>query len=463
MKKRKPIISLISLFILLGLLISFSINSISHSGRKAFWQDEAYSYSHHLVGQSLSEILVKGPTGQSSPSPLDYLILHGVYQVKKPLSYLNLQPYQYFRIHYLVVIWLVLLYLFYFFKKNETLKNLFLFSVISGTFLLNSTIYYYSSEMRPYSLWASLSLLCLFLISRHKLSKVVWVLTIIGLSLTTTASLLQLVSIIGAHLLVEMISQKKVKIKLKVNYFLIILMVGILINLYYIKLIPSKTTWGGSATWSQFKNLWLPYIPIIISGFALTWYYLKSKQKNNATASLTGVIWVLFGPVVYLITLNKGYFLDPKQYIYYHPIFFLYAFQLAEIFFTKVNKLKIARILVIMSIIPFSWSLIHNLNITLPIQAVRTVILGDPISIPVNYQKITSLIPNKIPSKIEFVPVDQLAYVNEVAGTNLGVWIEYLNIVYPQPEYPRDETKALRVRARDNSIEILEVEPYIFK
>ena len=118
--------------------------------------------------------------------------------------------------------------------------------------------------------------------------------------------------------------------------------------------------------------------------------------------------------------------------------------------------------MVLLSIIPFSWALVRNLNITLPIQAVRTVVLGDPISLPVNFSKINDSIPNNIPSKIEFVPIDQPEYINQISDVNLKVWIEYLDIIYSQSEYPRDETSVLRVRARDNSIEVLGIESLVF-
>lgn len=454
--KLKKIIPFVSLSLLVGILLSFSINSLSHSKRKAFWQDEAYSYNYHLAKSSFKELLFQGPVGQSSPSPLDYLILHGVYQFKNPLNYLGLQPFQYFRLHYIVITWLIFLYLFYLFRKKGTGKQLFLFCLFSLVFLFNSTIYYYSSEMRPYSLWASLSLLFLFLTAYRPWSFRAWPISLILLSFTTTASLLQILSLIGSFFLLEMISQKKVFPKIKDKSLVVISLLTLFINFYYIIRIPNNN-WGGSPTWNQLWQFWLPFMPVIISGVFLTWYFVQKQMKNQALASLIGVAWLLSAPAIFIITLKNGYFFDPKQYIYYYPVVFLYAFQLTNVLFSQVKKLSLSRVLVIASIIPFAWSVIPTLNFTLPAQAVRTIFLDDPISIPVNYSKIETFIPYQIPSQMEFVPIDQPEYINQVAQTNLDVWQEYLDTIYPPSDYPRDESKTLLIRARDNSIEIVDI------
>lgn len=458
MKKQKSIISLVALFVLLGLLASFSINSLSHSGRKAFWRDETYGLEHSVSSGSVWETVIKGAKSQGSPSPLDYILLKGVYNLRSPLKYLSLQPHQYIRLHYLIAIWLVLLYLFKITLKQNITKNTVLFALSSGLFLLNSTIYYYSSEMRPYSLWATLSLLCLLLIQHRKSSKLGWTIAILGLSFTTTASLFQLASIIIAYGLVEIFSQKKLAIKPLIDYSMIILFLGILVNLFYITRIPSAS-WGQSPTWNRFFLFWLPFTPVIITGLLLTWHHIKTKQIDKAIASLTAAGWLLFGPFSFLLTLQKGFFLDPRQYIYYHPVFFLYGFQLAEIIFSKVKKIKLSRILVVLSIIPFSWTLVHHLNPSLPLQAIRTIILKDPISLPVNYAKIAPLIPNNIPAQIEFIPIDQYHLSNKAAQSNLNFWWDYLNIIYPQDKYPRDKSKVLEVRARSYSIELVDIKP----
>ena len=458
MKKSRPKASLSAFLILLGLLISLSINSISHSGRKAFWRDEAYSFEHSISNGGLVETIVKGAKSQGSPSPLDYVFLKSTYHLRSPLKYLYLQPHQYMRIHYLLAIWLVLFYLFFKVKKVGDIKNTILFSLSSGIFLLNSTIYYYSSEMRPYSLWATLSLLFLFLISRRSSSKTGWALATLGLSLTTTASLFQILSFVVAYYLVEITTQKKWFIKLGSDATWGAVLLGVLINLYYINRIP-LSSWGQSPTWEVFFKFWTPFVPVIMTGLLLTWHHLKTKQKGKAMASLTAAGWLLFGPISFLLTLKKGFFLDPRQYVYYHPVFFLYGFQLASIFFTKVKKISLSRTLVIFSIIPFSLSLISHLNLSLPAQAIRTIILGDPVSIPVNHQKISPLIPNNIPAKTEFIPIDQYRLTNKAAQTNLKLWWDYLNVIYPQDKYPRDNLKTLVVRARGYNIELTDIIP----
>lgn len=455
---KKHLTFLVSLILIVGILFSFSINSLSHSKRKAFWQDEAYSYTHHLADSSFQELLFHGPVGQSSPSPLDYLFLHGVYQLRGPFDYLGLQPFQYFRIHYLIITWLVFLYLFYLFKKKGTSKQLLLFSLFSLVFLFNSTIYYYSSEMRPYSLWASLSLLFLFLTAYRSWSPKLWSISLVLLSFTTTASLLQILSLLGSFFLVEAIFQRKITPKLRDKHFLSTSLLALFINLYYIVRIPDNN-WGGSPVWHQLWQFWLPFIPVIISGIFLTWYFIQEKTKELALTSLIGLTWLLSAPAIFVITLKNGYFFDPKQYIYYYPVVSFYSFQLVSILFTQVKKISFSRVLVLLSIIPFSWSVISTLNFTLPAQAARTILLSDPVSISVNYSKIEGSIPHRIPAQMEFIPVDQPEYTNQVAGINLMVWQEYLNTVYPPADYPRDDQQVLLIRARDNSIEVLDVVP----
>ena len=103
--------------------------------------------------------------------------------------------------------------------------------------------------------------------------------------------------------------------------------------------------------------------------------------------------------------------------------------------------------------------MVRHLNPSLPLQAIRTIVLDDPIALPVNYSKIAPLVPNSIPAQNEFIPIDQYRLSNKAAKTNLKLWWDYLDIIYPRGEYPRDESKVLKVRARGYSIELVDIVP----
>ena len=203
------LITKIYFLLILGLLVVFSINSIAHSGRKAFWRDETHGIEALARLHPLRSVIY-GVKSQGSAAPLEYLISSVTYRLRFSLNYLFLQPHQYLRIHNVVVIWGVILITAYWINKYESFTVQTAFVIGTAFFLFNSTTYYYSSELRPFNLWGSISFLLLFALRfRDKVPRL-WIVALFGLAFTITASTIQLLGIAIALVLFSQRSLKEI-------------------------------------------------------------------------------------------------------------------------------------------------------------------------------------------------------------------------------------------------------------
>jgi len=437
---------------IVSMLVVFSLNSLSLSGRKPFWLDEAYSLSNNVREYEFKDIIINGATGQGSTSPLDYLIVKTVDKYKSNLKYLHLQPHQYFRVYNLVFLWLAVgLISFQVFKNQKSNFIRFAFIVALASFLFNSQVAYFASEMRPYSIWTSLSFLLLFLLTLPSISQILLTVSIIFLALSTTASIYQITSYVLSLLLLVLIFNKPKKIF--TLPLLTTLLASYLIIFYYILHLGSPNY--PTPPWEYFLQFWIDYVPVIFLGISLSIYHYLKKDKPNLTASLTGTFWLLFGPLSFFMTQQKGFFFTPRQYIYYFPVLSLFLYQSIIMIFNKPKKLKkLTLIIFVLSL--YLLNLIRvNTNTAIP-QAIKSIFHPYPVSIPVNYSKLESSIPNQIPSKYELLPKNPESGFDSIVSLNFQVWWQYLQDKYPESQYPRYNS-TLVVRDRDINFELVDV------
>ena len=434
------------------LLIIFSVNSLSLSGRKPFWLDEVHSLSNSIRRHSYQDIVINGAIGQGSPSPLDYIIVKTIDKYKSNLNYLNLQPHQYFRAYNLFFLWLAIgLISFLVLKKNKSNLIRFAFVVALASFLFNSQVAYFASEMRPYSIWASLSFMFLFILTLPLIPQLTLTITTILLALTTTASIYQITSYILSLLLLVLLFKKPKKIF--TVPLLTTLVASCLIIFYYILHLGSSNY--PTPAWGYFLQFWVNYLPVIFLGIVLSFYHYLKKDKPSLTASLAGAFWLLFGPLSFFMTQQKGFFFTPRQYIYYFPVLSLFLYQSLIIIFNWPKKQKKLALLVLALSIYLLNLIKVNTNTAIP-QAIKSVFHPYPVSIPVNFQKIKSAIPSQIPSKFKLLPQNSESGFDSIIDLNFQVWWQYIQDKYPEDKYPRANT-TLIIRDRDTNFEIVDV------
>ena len=439
---------------IIGVLTVFSVNSLAHSGRKAFWRDEAHALQQ-FPKYKFPRIFWTGPPQEGSASPLDYLIMYAVYQLRQPLHYLSLQPHQYLRIHHLVALWLAVLFVYWKINRRINLSEILAFLAAVGFFLFNSTIYYYSSEMRMYSLWASLSFIWLFLHRFRRQLPVAWFIVILAAAATTTASTFQIVVFSAAVVITEILKQKRLIPQIPFSWLMPIF-ITLLINLNF--LIQSPKYSYPPPAWIQFFNFWQQSLPAIISAAVLVIFHYRRRHWDRLEALLTASGWLLIGPVSFFLIRKGGLFFDPRQYVYYPAAYAYIIYEAASaIFFLLINFRKVPVYLYLTACL-FIVSIWRQTDLSLPLQSVRFLILGQPISLPVNYSLLSPNVPGSIPQNYEFQEIDQYRLDNKAARTNFDVWWEYMLARYPPESFPRDPSAILVARARDFSFELVEIQ-----
>jgi hypothetical protein len=329
-----------------------------------------------------------------------------------------------------------------------------MFYLIAGiSVMFNRMVYYFASEMRPYSLWASLSFLFIFslLAIRNKTS--IWLFVPILLSLTATASLYQLIPIIFGIFLVHY----KVKTSGWKSSFSewtgIVLIVCLAINGYYI----SKITAGGypPPAWSTFWDFWREYLLVAILGLGLALIFYQQKQTHPFITSLGASGWILFGPVSFKLTQMKTFFFDPRQYIYYVPATAAILF-CAFVSLTLKNRSRAGYgfSLVATLIILFTSFRQTTYGFQFALTRIRTPV---EITMPVNFTKLKPFIPDNIPQTYDFSDVDPDPQVNSLSLDNWQIYWQYLNDIYPPQKYPRRPDLELKIRSRGLEMEITDI------
>lgn len=437
----KKISLLTSILIIFFSLIIFTTNSLAFSSRKPFWLDEIHSIIQTIQSQSYQDVIVSGPIGQGSPSPLDYLVAKTVYLVRQPFQYLHLQPYAYFRVQNLFYLYLTISIIAIFLLRYKTPAIFLIFCLTLPLYLFNDQVFYFASELRPYFLWVNLSLLTLFLIYFRRQHKVLWLITLILLSLSATASIYLIFSVYLALLLTKHFLPNNNSYGLYLNYQNLPLYLGALINIYYILHISSSGY--PPPSWSQFFDFYKDFLPFIVFGSLLSLVNLKNKKSDDLIISLSATITLLLAPLSFFITQHKSFFFAPRQYIYFVPIIFALSFQFLKHLFDHKFHLNLLGFLLL---ILFAKNLVffkNHINIQ-PLLAYHLLKQGQPISVPVNYQLLSSLVPYNIPAQY------QLLDSNQLSATNFNLWWQYLEETYPRSQFPRDPQTVLVLSTRDS-------------
>ncbi|MBF0483962.1 MAG: hypothetical protein HQL25_04585 [Candidatus Omnitrophica bacterium] len=307
--------------ILTGIIFFFS--EIHTASQKKFWTDETVGINNAITPKSYSQLIINGPPGEASPSPLYYVILRFLDHHKNQT---NIPKLIYFRLPgiliTLAVAWLICIILWQEIRKNNIdistkIIQYILLMAIPFRFLFEEDVYYYAMESRVYALWNSLWFLCLFFTFNDRYTKYL-IATLIILAFTATGISFQIVALIFAYIIIKIMEGETLK-NISLNSIKIFFIPLCIIFYYGIK-VPSfnytEEMWG---TWQVFFSFWQEnsrkfYFIIFTAILCL----IKKETRKFCIIPLTMIILLLLGPVIYHITRAKGCFMTNRQYIYYH-------------------------------------------------------------------------------------------------------------------------------------------------
>ncbi len=351
------------IFLLTAFLIctAFFTSQLYQASQKPFWGDETFGISSTTHRNSyLSLILGAAHTSQSSPAPLDYLLLKPLNQMSEGVSYWGLKPEVYYRLvanisTTLAAFGLMLLFLN---TKSPSMKNnltflqgiLITFALVS--FLFSRFVHYYAAETRPYAIWNAMYLLTLAVIIFRPNAEKFFIAVMTLLALSATASIFQL-GLLGFAYFIILSFEKGWK-KSLIKTFRVFLF-PVAVSLFYCLRVSIGEMKSSGGTWNDFLDLWINKATIIPL-FAVEIYVClrKKETRSFAIAPLGFLLIFLAGPLIFKITEARGYFYSDRQYIYYDlgtPIFLLTLAQLIPFYLFREMPKTIFYVMVVVILV----------------------------------------------------------------------------------------------------------------
>ncbi|MEK7760933.1 MAG: hypothetical protein AAB433_05090 [Nitrospirota bacterium] len=318
-------------FLSVGIVFLFS--QMHASSKKAFWLDESYAMTHMVRAQTYQSMIAQGLTKQGSPAPLDYLALKawdslrrttGFMEQIPDLTYYRLPALIYTLIPYLLMCTVVVRKVIHAESRPIVISIVSLSILIPFSYLYMNEINYYAREMRPYALWNALFSVSLILTILR--TRGIWLAPILVLlSLTATAALFQLLSLCAATITCGILAgeQKKQVWQEAAGLFA----APIILSIFYCLKVEQ---YGYDApTWSDFAHFYVRklstcgFLTIVLIAASF-----HQAMRRQAAAILALLIMFSLGPVVFWLTLQKGFFFTSRQYLYYDlagviPLFFV--------------------------------------------------------------------------------------------------------------------------------------------
>jgi hypothetical protein len=447
---------------MVALLAVFSLSSHRIAGRKPLWYDENNGFRQVVQNQSMTSLLLEGATRQASPAPLDYMLIKVLVGFRGPLGYLGMQPHQYLRTHYLVILWVVLLYLFVRIAAIERSPLVWLFVFAAAALILKQVIVWYAAEMRFYSLWATLSFAVLVLHEHRARLPWAWAMGILALACTTTGAIVQLSVLLAAMTAGWWLARRSPRRMGGPDIGFLIVLVGIAAGGYYILRIPEYMHYPESfwPTWGEFFAFWKNYVPFLIVGLLLSVYHARARNVGRFVATVAASGWIGAGPVWFYLLLKSEFFFAPRQLIYYHAVIAFLVYEMARVVFLDLRiEHRYRRTSVVVGVVLLA-ALVGPGMVKGTRFLLRNLERNHAPAVPANFESMAALLPDRIPAAYDWVPVgkapaaggrgwwDEEA-MNETAELNLRLFWDWLEMTYPRERFPRDRATRLRLRAYD--------------
>jgi len=336
---KQPRVLFLSIYILFLLCASllagrFVFRAIEEAQVKSFWIDESWSLEHSVRDTGYLTMLFKGPPGQLSPAPLDYIILKIMDDVKEVSIFKGMPPELYFRlstIGYLFLSGLAVFLIFsaHIFKRNASLIALSLSSVflLFGLFVyyFHPYLYYYALETRPYALWVSLMFVIMSLMVTEQKNNIILIVLLICLALTSTASVFIILSLALGHFIINAFSGKPWKEGGAQTLLLFTVPVFISGLFLYRSIGGEYTRVMDTGEYQQHMvTFWGWYKTKLLEGLLCAAGLLMSvsiKRLQPFAVIFLSLLFLLgMVPILNYITLSKGVYFTQRHYLYLYLI-----------------------------------------------------------------------------------------------------------------------------------------------
>lgn len=421
------------LFLAFAIFLSlfFLLSQFNYSRHKALWLDENHGIGR-INGMNVLPLIIKGPPGQSSKAPLDYLLIKALNYIRKEVKYFNFQPTTYLRLVSIFSTFLLTIlgvwFAWFYCRTNDILYFVqgisLLFALLFAWF--QPHIYSYAALARPYALWNSLWFLCLSLFFLWPRLRLLSILCLTLLAFTVTTSIFQIMALSVSFLIVRLIEKEKWQSIFKegISLFLI----PTLVSLYYCL---KAGQWGYIGpqwgTWSSFLNFWYHFKYVGIgSVIIIALCLLKDSTRPYVIPSMSVLLLYLMGPIIYMITRYKGFFFSNRQYVYYElaiPIFFLtvaYCYP-----YWRVKKIKLWPKIIMIIFCLLIWKSYDQLSSTTIVQAKQVYFSSEIFGVPIDSEgKLSNLLETELPKAF------CISEKNDQTKANIKRFAEWLSLKY---------------------------------
>jgi hypothetical protein len=315
-----------TLWVLVGVLGAvWLVIAAVRAANEPLWLDEVFALQAYLRGGDVVSLVVDGARGESSPAPLDYLLLKGLHAARNTVRYLGLPPHVYYRLVALLSTLLAALVAFGFALSGKAqagaasnrvaVRVLCIFAFVS--FLLSPWVFPYADEMRPYGLWTALWLVAaLSLVGKTKRARIVSILVLVLLAMTATAAVFQIAALAAAVFCVAVVERRSLAHAAAESATLFALPLGV--SLFYCLKVGQLNCAAGETGWSRFPSFWASHWWIGAAGLAAAALCLMRPQTHRFAVPPLGLaVFYLLGPVIFEATKLKGFFFTERQYVGY--------------------------------------------------------------------------------------------------------------------------------------------------
>jgi len=290
-------------------LIIFAASSVRTAFNKPLWGDETYGIATDIRDSTALRLLSHGARGQGSPAPLYYLI--GKVADRIHLLVPRLPDVVFWRMTALAP---TLLAAFALYRLRPASAPPLMFALAAICLVFSFPAFYFATEARPYALWLMFSTCIVGLLFQRE-ATYAWPLAFSGLALTANISFFQMAALGAAvvaayHLVEQKIPQR--------GEFLAGLSIGLAVAAYY-SLRAGTFGYGGPdwGTWVGFGHFAKSYKWPIVGSLLLAYLSYRDSDAPWLSAALVAILWFAMSPFIYWLTRHRGFFFDPRQYIYW--------------------------------------------------------------------------------------------------------------------------------------------------
>ena len=327
---KNPSLNTVSAFVLVAVFVVSLCNFLNQmclADKKAFWLDENYGLHSTIQGNTyLGLIGKKAAYTEANAAPLDYICIKIFVDMKHVVRNFGLSDRVYYRLwpNFVMVccgLLVVVLFLRNIFNSPSTpaiqIFQLGMLVFLPLLYLYRPNTYYYAAETRPYALWFALWFICITICSVANTHKLILSIVLSLMAVTMVGSVFQIIALGIAFFAIQS-HQNGYKLALKESSQVFILPLLLVVFYAFPANYGHLANESSALAWHRFFIWWereAIFVPVILVLMAVL--YQNKSKRQMMIGPLAVLIVFLMGPLIWKVTLWRGYFFTERQYIYY--------------------------------------------------------------------------------------------------------------------------------------------------